>query len=270
MASPAEMAEAVEHAMVHKASNPPMRAFLLAFSGGAYIALAFVFYITTQVGAEALPWGVAKLIGGLVFSVGLVLVVLTGADLFTSTTMTLMAKASGAISWLGLLRHWGLVYVGNAVGAATIIALMYFGGVHRNADGAWGMVVLNTAEYKLHHSFGEAFVLGIACNLLVCVGVWAAFSGRSTTDKILAVIGPVALFVATGFEHSIANMFLIPLAMLVQPELAPGGFEDLTWSNFLGANLLPVTLGNIVGGGIMIALYYWLIFRRPAARGRKG
>lgn len=256
------MAHAVEHAMVHKATNPPIRALLLSFSGGAYISLGFVFYVTTQVGAEAMPWGVSHLISGMVFSVGLMLVVLTGADLFTSTTMTLMAKASGAISWRRLFGHWGLVYVGNAIGALTVLVLVYLGGVFRNADSAWGMVVLETAEKKLHHTFLEAVVLGILCNLLVCLAVWAAFSGRTTTDKILAVIGPVALFVATGFEHSVANMFLIPLAMVIRPELAPDGFTDLTMGNFLVDNLIPVTIGNIIGGGMMIGLYYWVIFRR--------
>lgn len=265
MATPAEMAHAVEDAMVHKATNPPIRSLLLSFSGGAYISLGYVFYITTQVGAEAMPWGVSHLIGGMVFSVGLMLVVLTGADLFTSTTMTLMAKASGAISWGRLLRHWGLVYLGNAIGALTVLAVVYLGGVYEKAGGAWGMVVLETAESKLNHTFLEAFVLGIGCNLLVCLAVWAAFSGRSTTDKILAVIGPVALFVAVGFEHSVANMFLIPLGMVIRGEIAPDAFADLTLGNFLGGNLLPVTLGNIVGGGMMIGLYYWVIFRRPSA-----
>lgn len=268
MATPAEMAQLAQDAMLHKAQATTPRTLLLALTGGAYIALGFVFYVTSQVGADAMPWGVAKVLGGTVFSVGLILVVLTGADLFTSTTMTLMLKASGDLSWRGLLRHWGLVYVGNAVGALTVVALMILGGVYRSADGAWGQVVLVTAAHKLDHSFFEAVALGIACNLLVCLAVWAAFSGRTTADKILALIGPVALFVATGFEHSVANMFMVPLAILIRPELAPGGFEELTWGTFVTANLIPVTLGNIIGGGAMIGLFYWLVFhpKRPAAQ----
>lgn len=265
MATPAEMAGLVQDAMMYKAQATTPRTLLLSLTGGAFIALGFVFYVTSQVGAEAMPWGVAKVMGGAVFSVGLILVVLTGADLFTSTTMTLMLKASGDLSWWRLLRHWGLVYVGNAVGALTIVALIVVGGVQHSADGAWGQVVLSTAAHKLDHTFLEALALGIACNLLVCLAVWAAFSGRTTTDKILALIGPVALFVATGFEHSVANMFMVPLAIIIRPELAPGAFENLTWGSFLTANLIPVTLGNIVGGGLMIGLFYWLVFRPKRA-----
>ena len=268
MATPAEMARLVQDTMLYKAQATVPRTLLLSLTGGGYIALGFVFYVTTQVGAEALPWGVAKLLGGVVFSVGLILVVLTGADLFTSTTMTLMLKASGHLSWWKLLRHWGLVYLGNAAGALTIVALMVLGGVQHSADGAWGQVVLAAASHKLDHSFVQALALGIACNLLVCLAVWAAFSGRTTTDKIMALVGPVALFVATGFEHSVANMFLVPLAIFIQPELAPAGFEHLGWWTFLTANLVPVTLGNIIGGGLMIGLFYWLVFRPKRDAGR--
>ena len=255
MLSPAQMAAAVEDAMYHKATTSPLRSLLLAFSGGGYIALGFVFFATSQVGAEGMPWGAAKVLGGIVFSFGLALVVLTGSDLFTSTTMTLMARASGAITWLQLAKHWALVYVGNAIGALTVIALCYFGGVQDNASGRWGEVIISTATTKLSHTWTEAFVLGIGCNLLVCVAVWTAFSGRTTTDKILAVMGPVAIFVATGFEHSVAKMFMIPYGLIL-------GGPGLTWDGFLLGNLVPVTLGNIVGGGAMIGLYYWVIFRR--------
>ncbi|HHW84560.1 MAG TPA: formate transporter [Actinomycetales bacterium] len=259
MLSPAQMASAVEEAMHHKATTSPLRSLLLAFSGGGYIALGFVFYTTSQVGADALPWGVAKVIAGLVFSFGLALVVLTGSDLFTSTTMTLMAKASGLISWLQLFRHWGLVYVGNAIGALTVVALCYFGGLQDNAGGQWGEVVVATATTKVGHTWFEAFVLGIGCNILVCAAVWTAFAGRGPADKILAVMGPVAIFVASGFEHSVANMFMIPYGLFL-------GGNGLTWDAFLLANLIPVTLGNIVGGGAMIGLYYWVIFRRKDGR----
>lgn len=260
MLSPDQMAAAVESSMADKASTDPFRTLLLAFSGGGYIALGFVFYATSQVGAEAMPWGVARVLGGLVFTTGLILVVLTGAHLFTSTTLTLMAKASGALSWSRLGIHWALVYLGNAVGALTVVAMCYFGGVHGSAGGGWGEVVVSVATSKLSHTWIEAFFLGIGCNLLVCVAVWAAFSGRTTTDKTLAVIPPVALFVAAGFEHSVANMFMVPYGLFLA-----GGDGVLTWGNFLVGNLVPVTLGNIVGGGLMIGLYYWIIFRRPSA-----
>lgn len=272
MFSPAEMAAVAENAMAHKALNHPYRAFLLALSGGGYIALGFVFFATSQIGtADVLGYGVSRVIGGLVFSVGLALVVLTGAELFTSTSMTLVARASGLITWPRLLMHWGIVYVGNFFGAATILALCWFGGTWHQADGRWGRVILETSMAKLEHPFMEAFALGIACNLMVCLAVWVAFAGRTITDKVLAVTGPIALFVAAGFEHSIANMFMIPFGILIKDLAAAeywaqigadqADYALLTWGQFFAGNLLPVTLGNIIGGGIMIGAYYWLIFR---------
>ncbi len=272
MFSPAEAAAVAENALAHKALNHPFRAFMLAWSGGGYIALGFVFFATSQVGtADALGYGVGRVIGGLAFSVGLALVVLTGAELFTSTSMTLVARASGLITWRRLFLHWGIVYVGNFVGAVTILLLCWFGGTWHQAGGRWGKVILDTSLSKLDHGFFEAFVLGIACNLLVCLAVWVAFAGRTIVDKVLAVTGPIALFVAAGFEHSIANMFMVPFGILIRtlagPEYwaelgaAPSDYALLDWGQFFAGNLLPVTLGNIIGGGIMIGAYYWLIFR---------
>ncbi|PYF96794.1 formate transporter [Georgenia satyanarayanai] len=264
--SAAQLARAAEDAACAKATARPLTSFLLGITAGGYIALAFVFWTTSQVGAQALPWGVAKVLGGVVFSTGIVLVVLTGAELFTSSTLTLTARASGRISWAQLLRNWAVVYAGNLLGALTVVVLVYAGGTWHAADGAWGRVVLDTAASKVGHSFGEAFVLGVLCNLMVCVAVWAAYSGRTTTDKVLALTLPIALFVSAGFEHSVANMFLLPLALLLQGtagvELAVEG-ATLTWDAVVVGNLLPVTLGNVVGGGVMIGLMYWTIFRRP-------
>jgi len=268
--SPAQMARVAEDSSVAKASNRPLKSFLLGLTGGGFIALGFVFFTTTQVGAQDMPWGVARLLGGLVFSVGIVLVVLTGAELFTSSTLTLTARASGRITWGQLLKNWGVVYVANFIGALTVVALVFLGGTWRSADGGWGSVVLNSSLAQVSHSFLEAFVLGILCNLMVCLAIWAAYSGRTTTDTILAITMPIALFVAAGFEHSVANMFMIPLGLLIKDTagadfwaeagLAQGDFSALTWDAFLVDNLLPVTLGNIVGGGVMIGILYWTIF----------
>jgi formate transporter len=272
MFSPAEVAAVAENALAHKALNHPYRAFMLSLSGGGYIALGFVFFTTSQVGtSEALGYGMARVIGGLVFSVGLALVVLTGAELFTSTSMTLVARASGLITWPRLFMHWGIVYVGNFFGAVTILVLCWFGGSWHQAGGRWGKVILDTSMSKLEHPFMEAFFLGIACNLLVCLAVWVAFAGRTITDKVLAVTGSIALFVAAGFEHSVANMFMVPFGILIK-DFAPteywaeigaarADYALLEWGQFFAGNLLPVTLGNIIGGGIMIGAYYWLIFR---------
>jgi formate transporter len=274
--TPAQIAQAAFDAAYGKATNKQQNSFLLALTAGGYIALGFVFFTTTQVGAVDLPYGVAKFLGGLAFSTGLALVVLTGAELFTSSTLTLMARASGRISWFQLLRNWTIVYVGNFIGALTIAGLVFLGGTWHQAEGRWGAVVLDTGLAKVSHSFTEAFVLGILCNLLVCLAVWVAYSGRSTVDKVAAVTLPIALFVASGFEHSVANMFMIPLALIIKGQAGddfwatgpdPAAYGDLTWGAFLGGNLLPVTLGNIVGGGLMIGMLYWLVFLRGQRAG---
>ncbi|USQ76650.1 formate transporter FocA [Ornithinimicrobium cryptoxanthini] len=268
--TPDQMATAAEDAAFAKATGGLLKSFLLGLTAGGYIALGFVFFTTSQVGAAELPYGVAKVIGGVVFSTGLALVVLTGAELFTSSTLTLTARASGRITWRQLLNNWVVVYLANFLGALTIVTLIFLGKTWENADGGWGAVVLNTSLHKVSHSFFEAFVLGVLCNLMVCLAVWAAYSGRTTTDKILAVTMPIALFVASGFEHSVANMFMIPLAILIKDNagsdfwsmtgLEQSAFSELTWSAFYVDNLLPVTLGNIVGGGVMIGVLYWTIF----------
>lgn len=268
--TPSQMAQAAEDAAYGKATSRPLKSFLLGLTAGGYIALGFIFFVTSQVGAAELPYGVARVLGGVVFATGLALVVLTGAELFTSSTLTLTARASGRITWGQLLRNWGVVYVANFLGALTIVALVFLGGTWKSADGGWGAVVLNTSLHKVHHSFLEAFVLGILCNLMVCLAIWAAYSGRTTTDKVVAVTMPIALFVATGFEHSVANMFMVPLGLLIKDfggaefwstsGLAASSYSDLTWQAFFVDNLLPVTLGNIVGGGVMIGVLYWTVF----------
>lgn len=280
MLTPDQMAKAAQDAATAKATGRPLKSFLLGLTAGGYIALGFVFFVTSQVGAEAMPWGVARTLGGVVFATGLVLVVLTGAELFTSSTLTLTAAASGRITWWQLLRNWGVVYVANFIGAMTMVVLVFLGGVWHNAEGGWGKVVLNVTYLKLHKGWVEAFILGILCNLMVCLAIWAAYSGRTTTDKVLATTMPIALFVASGFEHSVANMFMIPLGILIKDfagadffahvGLDPAKFADLTWGSFVVDNLIPVTLGNIVGGGVMIGLLYWTVFMhlgkgKPAA-----
>lgn len=268
--TPSQMARAAEDAAFGKATSHQLKSFLLALTAGGYIALGFVFYVTSQVDASQMPYGAGKVLGGVVFSTGLALVVLTGAELFTSSTLTLTARASGRITTWQLLRNWIVVFVGNFIGALTIVALIYLGKTWEQAGGGWGAVVLDVSLKKVHHDFATAFVLGILCNLMVCLAIWAAYSGRTTIDKIVAVTMPIALFVASGFEHSVANMFMIPLGVLLK-DFAGSGFwtasgleqaayADLTWANFLVDNLLPVTLGNIVGGGVMIGVLYWTIF----------
>lgn len=269
---PAAMAKVAEEAGIYKATKHPFTTFFLAINAGVFISIAFVFYITATTGSGAMPYGIAKLIGGICFSLGLMLVVVCGADLFTSTVLIVVAKASGRISWGQLARNWINVYAGNLAGALFFVALMWFAGEHMVANGAWGLNVLETADHKMHHTFIEAVCLGTLANLLVCLAVWMSYSGRSLTDKLVVMILPVGMFVASGFEHSIANMFLIPYAITIRDFATPefwqaagttaAQFHALTVSNFILHNLIPVTIGNIIGGGVLVGLTYWVIYLR--------
>ncbi|KAA5929224.1 MULTISPECIES: formate transporter FocA [Pantoea] len=269
---PAAMAKVAEDAGIYKATKHPFTTFFLAINAGVFISIAFVFYITATTGSGAMPYGIAKLIGGICFSLGLMLVVVCGADLFTSTVLIVVAKASGRISWGQLARSWINVYAGNLAGALFFVALMWFAGQHMVANGAWGLNVLETADHKMHHTFIEAVCLGTLANLLVCLAVWMSYSGRSLTDKLVVMILPVGMFVASGFEHSIANMFLIPYAITIRDFATPAfwqaagttaaQFHSLTVSNFILHNLIPVTIGNIIGGGVLVGLTYWVIYLR--------
>ncbi|MGL5290531.1 MAG: formate transporter FocA [Vibrionaceae bacterium] len=269
---PPAMADKAENVGVYKATKKPMQTFFLAITAGMFISIAFVFYTTVTTGGGAMPYGVSKLLGGLAFSLGLILVVVCGGELFTSTVLTTVAKASSRITWGQLARNWCNVYLGNMVGAFFFVTLIWLAGQHLTADGQWGINAMKIAQHKLHHSFIQAVVLGTLCNLMVCLAVWMTFSCRSVADKVLVMLLPVAMFVACGFEHSIANMFMIPMGIAIHafasPEFwaqtgyAPAQFADLTINNFLSANLLPVTIGNIIGGGLLVGMTYWMIFRR--------
>jgi formate transporter len=272
---PPAAAKVAEDAGVYKATKHPLTTFYLAITAGVFISVAFVFYITATTGTAAVPYGFAKLIGGLCFSLGLMLVVVGGADLFTSTVLIVVAKASKRITWGQLARNWINVYLGNLVGALFFVALIWYAGEHKVANGLWGLNVLQTADHKMHHTFIEAVCLGTLANLMVCLAVWMSYSGRSLMDKMFAMLLPVGMFVASGFEHSIANMFLIPLGIVIKefatPEFwqavgaTPDQFSHLTVSHFIVDNLIPVTIGNIIGGGILVGLTYWAIYLRGDA-----
>nr|WP_256465951.1 formate transporter FocA [Yersinia ruckeri] len=269
---PAAMAKVAEDAGVYKATKHPIKTFYLAITAGVFISIAFVFYITATTGTAAVPFGLAKLVGGICFSLGLMLVVVCGGDLFTSTVLTTVAKASGRITWRQLAANWANVYIGNLVGALFFVGLIWFAGQYMVANGQWGMNVLQTADHKLHHTFIQAVCLGILANLMVCLAVWMSYSGRTIMDKMFAMILPVGMFVASGFEHSIANMFMIPMGIVIKnfasPEFwqavgaTPEQFANLTVSNFVIDNLIPVTIGNIIGGGLLVGLTYWVIYLR--------
>lgn len=271
---PAEMAVRAEQVGIRKAEMPALPMFTLAGLAGAFISLGAVFATTVSAGGAALPYGLVRLFAGLAFCLGLILVVVGGAELFTGNNLIVMAWASGKVTTRALLRNWALVYVGNFAGSFATAILMFFTRQYTFGADAVGIMALKTAVAKVEHTFLQALALGILCNALVCMAIWLTFSARSTWDKIAAIIFPIAAFVAAGFEHSVANMYLIPYAILVKvfdPEFisrigdSVPRLEVLTWKSFLLANLLPVTIGNIIGGAALVAAVYWSIYLRGTA-----
>lgn len=275
---PAEMAKKAENIGVAKANMGPFRMLGLAVLAGAFIALGAVFATIVTTGASgSLTFGVTRLLGGLVFCLGLILVVVAGAELFTGNNLIVMAWASRKVTTGQLLANWTIVYIGNFIGAITTVVGVFLSGQYMFGNGAVGLNALNIADAKVSLTFTHALMLGIFCNALVCLAVWLCMSARTTTDKILAIIFPISAFVAAGFEHSIANMYFIPIGLLIK-SAAPATFwdsigttaatyPDLTWTNFAVANLLPVTIGNIIGGAVMVGLAYWFIYLRPTWTG---
>ncbi len=265
---PQEMADKAEVAGVRKAalSTPPL--FALAVLAGAFIGLGAMFATTTAAATATLPYGVARLLIGVVFCLGLILVVVAGAELFTGNNLIVMAWANHKISTLALLRNWLIVYAGNFVGALATAILVFYSKQYTAGAGSVGEAALKIAVGKVNLGFVQALVLGILCNALVCLAVWLTYSARSVTDKILAIIFPITAFVAAGFEHSIANMYFVPYALLIKAFDPAFGIahkidlSSLTWGSFFLKNLLPVTLGNIVGGSLLVAAMYWFIYLR--------
>ncbi|MFG0772445.1 formate transporter FocA [Vibrio plantisponsor] len=267
---PPQMAERAAETGVGKATKAAYKSFLLAISAGIHIGIAFVFYTVVTTGAHDLPYGVTKLLGGIAFSLGLILVVITGGELFTSTVLTLVAKASGKISWRQLMKNWTVVYLGNLAGSVLLVAIMLSTRQYMEDGGQLGLNAMAISQHKLHHTFLQAFSLGLMCNILVCLAVWMTFSARSLTDKVMVLVLPVAMFVSSGFEHCIANMFQVPMAIGIK-NFAPEAFWQMTGANiadyadlnmmdFIINNLIPVTLGNVVGGGVFVGMWYWLIY----------
>lgn len=273
---PAEMAAKAEAIGVKKAQMNPVSMFVLAVLAGAFIALGAIFATTVSAGAGDWPYGIVRLLAGLVFSLGLILVIVGGAELFTGNNLIVMAWAHGTVSTRLLLTNWVIVYAGNFAGALLTAQIMFLTGQYTFGKGAVGAAALATASAKTGLGFVQAVALGIMCNALVCLAVWLTFSARTTTDRILAIIPPITAFVAAGFEHSIANMYFIPIGLFIK-QFAPDSFwaaigkaavdyPSLTWGNFFINNLIPVTLGNIIGGALMVGAVYWFVYlRRPAS-----
>jgi formate/nitrite transporter len=269
---PPEMARRAEEVGARKATMDTASTFTLAVLAGAFIALGGVFATTALAGAGTAPWGATRVLGGVAFSLGLILVLVGGAELFTGNNLIVMAWASRRVTTSALLRNWLIVFIGNFVGASGTAVLVYLGGTHRSGNGAFGVTALAIAHAKVELGFTQAIALGILCNTLVCLAVWLTLSARTTADRILAIVPPISAFVAAGFEHSVANMYFVPFGLLITT-LDPGfaaaarvsGYPipALTWGLFLRRNLLPVTIGNLIGGAVLVGLVYWFVYLRP-------
>lgn len=272
---PEKMARRMEEVGVTKANLDFWTMFSLAVLAGAFIGTGGIFLntVTTGLSTAGVPYGLVRLVGGLVFCLGLIAVVVAGAELFTGNNLIVMAYASHRVTTAQLLRNWAIVYAGNFVGSILTALLMFLTRQYTFASGAVGLNALSIANAKCNLEFLQAITLGIMCNALVCLAVWLCASARSTTDKILSIIFPITAFVAAGFEHSIANMYLIPIGILIKSWApadfweaigkTPDDFAALTWGTFFLRNLLPVTIGNIIGGTGFVGLAYWFIYLRP-------
>jgi formate transporter FocA len=268
---PAEMASQAESLGIAKANMPYLKTLVLAVLAGAFIAFGAVFF-TTVTTASTMSYGITRLIGGICFSLGLVLVIVGGAELFTGNNLIIMAWANKKVNTIQILINWGLVYLGNFIGAMFIVFLMMMSKQYLSASGQVGIQTLNIAKAKCEMGFIQAFSLGILCNILVCLAVWLCYSSKTITGKILSIVFPITAFVTCGFEHSIANMYFIPKAILLLQQKNPEililikqsnfNYDSITWSNFIINNLLPVTLGNIVGGAVLVGLVYWFVYLR--------
>ena len=282
---PSAMAVRAEEAGVKRVSTDTLTMLVLSILAGAFIAFGALFATTVSAGSitvagadgatafsAGLPYGVVRLLTGLTFSLGLILVAVAGAELFTGNNLIVMAWASRKVTTSGLLFNWAVVFVGNFIGAFTTAVLMFLTTQYTFGGGSIGLAALSMAHSKASLAFIPAVALGIMCNALVCLASWMCYSARTTIDRVVSIVPPVTAFVAAGFEHSIANMYFIPMGLLIKAG-APDSFwaavgktaesyPALTWSNFFLGNLLPVTIGNIIGGAIMVAAVYWFVYLR--------
>jgi len=271
---PPEMALACEAAGAAKAGRDTLALIVLGLLAGAFIAFGAIFMTVVLTGAGELPWGVARLLAGVVFSLGLILVIVGGAELFTGDSLMIVACASQRITIASLLRAWGLVYVGNVIGALGTAALVLLSGQHGFGDGGVGKTALAIASAKAALPTIDLFFLAVLCNVLVCLAVWMSFGARSMTDKVMVIVPPITAFVAAGFEHSIANLYLLPYGLAVKAWAGPefwaaigqdaAAYPDLTLGGALH-NIMVATIGNLVGGSLLVGAVYWFVYLRQRA-----
>jgi formate/nitrite transporter len=268
--TPSEIAQLVETRGVAKANAPATTTFVLSVMAGAFIALGGVLSTIILTGSE-LGFGPTRFLAGIGFSLGLILVIVAGAELFTGNNLVVMSWVSGNVSLGSLMRNWGMVYVGNLVGALSIVAMLYLGRWWEQGENSVGATAVTIAAAKTALPFWVVFVRAILANALVCLAVWLASGGRSVIDKVFGILFPIAGFVAAGFEHSIANMYFIPIGLLLSEQSDPVKVAGLSTAqladlNVGGAlnNIVAATLGNIVGGAILVGIVYWFVYLAPA------
>ncbi len=259
--APAQIAMRVREVGVTKAVMPVLTMFALAVLAGAFIALGALFYTITMTTGKgvAVPFGLLRFAGGVAFSLGLVLVVVGGAELFTGNNLIAMAWASGRVTTQQIMRNWGWVYLGNLAGAVGTAALVWLAGIHNMGDGSVGETMIQIARSKISLDPVSTIARGVLCNVLVCLSVWLCMGARSVTDKIFAILFPITGFVACGFEHSVANMYFLPIGVA----LAAGTSAPLSAVDAI-SNLALVTIGNIFGGTVLVALVYWTVYLRSS------
>jgi formate/nitrite transporter len=273
---PPAMALRAEAGGVARAALDPLAVFVLSLLAGAFISFGAVFATivgAVGVGADAgVPYGVMRLLIGGVFCAGLIMVIIGGAELFTGNNMLVMAWASGKVTTKAVLANWVIAFTGNFIGAIATAALVFASTHYTFGGGSVGLNALTIANGKTALALGPAFTLGILCNVLVCLAVWMCYSARTNIDRVVTVVPPISIFVAAGFEHSIANIYFIPMGLFIKSGApasfwkaigkSPEEFPSLTWDNFIFSNLIPVTLGNIVGGSVLVAAVYWFVYLR--------
>ncbi len=270
--SPAEITDYAIQAGITKANGKFSRLLILGILAGAFIAFAAEGsnMAAFNLFAEPTTYGLGKVLAGSIFGTGLMLVILAGGELFTGNTLILMGVAEKKVTVTKMLRNWSIVYIGNFIGSILIAYMMANSGLFSSGAEMLGAVTLRIAAYKVNLTFMQAFYLGIMCNWLVCLAVWMCYGAETFVGKIFAIFFPIWLFITSGFEHSVANMYYIPAGIFAKANenyvnlsgLSQEALQSLNWSSFFLNNLLPVTLGNIVGGGVLVGMAYWYSYKR--------
>lgn len=268
---PQDIAQACERTGGEKAHRDALTLFVLGILAGAFIAFGAIFMTTILTESAMMPWGIARVLGGVAFSLGLILVIAGGAELFTGDALMIMAWLGKRITLFALLRAWLLIYLGNILGALSMVALLFLSRQYEFDHGMLGKLALDIASTKAALPTVQLFFLSLLCNVLVCLAVWMSFGARNLADKVLVIVPPIAAFVASGFEHSIANLYFLPLGLALKCwasnefwaglNLSPDAYPLLTMSNVLH-NITVATVGNLIGGSVMVGLVYWFIYLR--------